>query len=213
MSAPNFNCCPNTKKIYAFCMSEDYDRYCEDDREQMADDPDYDGPICAEFWYDDEKDYYMQWLHEELQTTFGDRVGTFHGEAMDGCAITTIRVPFTFAGTEWPVEVALRLHAGYYDGFTIDWDLTKALNYYSDIFPDEQDCIDELTADTWHYDRCIPSNINAGLAKILAPKMIKRLQAALDDTTDKIDAVLDKIAPHKWHGHCMSNGEGIYWPA
>lgn len=153
MSAPNFNCCPNTKKIYAFCMSEDYDRYCEDDREQMADDPEYDGPMCAEFWYDDEKDYYMQWLEEELKTTFGDRVYIDDLNAHDGDTIARVSVPFTFAGDKWPVEVALRLHAGYYEGFTIDWDYTKVLNDYADLFPEEQDCIDELTAGYYSYNR------------------------------------------------------------
>lgn len=76
---------------------------------------------------------------------------------------------------------------------------------------ENQDLIDILTGDTY-YGWSYRDGLKLGLAKMLAPKFRKRLENELKALTDGIDDCLEKVAPCCVEGHCLSNGEGIYWP-
>lgn len=223
MSAPNFNCSHNSRHLYAFCcFNNDFDAYKKDLKEN---DPDYyeenedylENSSWAESdWYDSEKEYYLDWLKEALEEKFGrqcDFIDLLKNHVYDGTEICTISKSITFAGIDFDFEVSIDFEAGYYEGFKLDWNIKNLAGYECDSVDDleNQDLIDILTGDTY-YGWSYRDGLKLGLAKMLAPKFRKRLENELKALTDGIDDCLEKVAPCCVEGHCLSNGEGIYWP-
>ena len=222
MSAPNFNCSHNSRHLYAFCcFNNDFDAYKKDLKEN---DPDYyeenedylENSSWAESdWYDSEKEYYLDWLKEALEEKFGrkcDFIDHVKNHVYDGTEICTISKTVTFAGIDFDLEVSIDFEAGYYEGFKLDWNIKELAVIECDSVDDleDQDLIDILTGDIYYsYYR---DGLKLGLAKMLAPKFRKRLENELKALTDGIDDCLEKVAPCCVEGHCLSNGEGIYWP-
>jgi len=215
MSAPNFNCHHNSRHLNVFCIWDDFDSYKED---LKTEDPDYykelqdyfEDPASYAFseWYDDEKDYYLNFLEESLKEKFGQSVSVKKDHVYDGDSICTISRSFRFAGINFDIKVGIYFEAGYYCGFKLDWDFDSICDY--DCMPDLEGAVYLLSDNCWH-DNLGYLGLNAGLAKALAPKFLNRFNTELKNLTDLIDDCLDSVAPHKWSGVCLSNGEGIYW--
>ena len=66
MSAPNFNCSHNSRHMAVFCISQDFEAYKKDSKENDPDwyeeNEDYleNSPWAQSDWYDEEKRYYLE---------------------------------------------------------------------------------------------------------------------------------------------------------
>lgn len=225
MSAPNFNCSHNSRHLYAFCCFDcDYEAYKKDLKEN---DPDYyeenedyleNSEFAVSDWYDEEKDYYLNWLEEKLNETAKnsglkvDFIDLAKNRVYDGTELCTVSKTITFAGIGFDLELSIDFEAGYYEGFKLDWNIKNLAGYECDGLDDlsDQDLIDALTGDTY-YGYYYRDGLKSGLAKMLAPKFRKRLEKELKAMIDVIDNSLEAICPCCVEGHCLSNGEGIYW--
>lgn len=224
MSAPNFNCSHNSRHLNVFCISEDFELYKKDSKENdpewYEENEDYleNSPYAQTDWYDNEKDYYLEWLEEKLMEAKKEKgldvdfIDLAKNHVCDGDEICTVSRSFRFAGLDFDIKISIDFEAGYYDGFKLDWNIKDVLGY-------ETDDLDYITDDdfcealqgyytAWGDYRSYNS---PGLAKMLAPKLRKRIERELAALTGKIDDCLEAIAPHCWEGMTLGNGEGIYF--
>lgn len=224
MSAPNFNCSHNSRHLNVFCISEDFELYKKDSKENdpewYEENADYleNSPYAQTDWYDNEKDYYLEWLEEKLMEAKKEKgldvdfIDLAKNHVCDGDEICTVSRSFRFAGLDFDIKISIDFEAGYYDGFKLDWNIKDVLGY-------ETDDLDYITDDdfcealqgyytAWGDYRSYNS---PGLAKMLAPKLRKRVEKELEALTGIVDDCLEAIAPHCWEGSVFSNGEGIYF--
>ena len=210
MAAANFNCSPNTKYIYAWGEQSDFEEYLKENRDafEIETDEDLEKALNNEYIYSDWSE--MVWedaqndLYNVLEAKTADNKDiSFSWEAdgrvYDGDVLAKVRKSFVFAGEKLTAELAIYVKAGYYAGFTFDWDISDFEGY--DYMPDSSDCEDILSYNTF---------LNEGLQRALAPKLAKRFEAAQDALADFIDDVLQAIAPYHLTGVCLSNGAGWY---
>ena len=218
MATCNFSLRYNSDFLYAFCESSDFEKYLEDykqanDFNEDEEDEDSLREALYSDWYDDEKEYYIDWLEEELNklTAYGtglesDFTGMPSRKITDGDELAQVWKNIQFAGGEFTVMAAIDFEAGYYEGFALDWRIKSITGNYGgydfDCMPDREDCR-ELLADN--------TDLNEGLQKALADKLQARLEAALDDVTGAIEKALKTISPYHLTGVCASNGEGFYF--
>jgi len=218
MSAPNFSMRHNAQYIYGFCEHSDFEEYVEENRECWGIETEEELEECKmnsgiySDWYDEEKQYYLDWLEEELNKLTADGTGLYSDftesqRITDGDEIATVRRYFNFAGGEFMVMASIDFEAGYYEGFALDWNI-KAIegtgSYWHssfDYLPDAQDCADMLQDET---------DLNAGLCKALAPKLAARIEKELEKVTEAIEKALQTVCPYHLTGFCLCNGEGIY---
>lgn len=218
MSAPNFSCRHNAQYIYAFCDHSDFEKYVEENKDiwEIDSDEDLESYLTSDClysdWYDSEKDYYLEWLEDELNklTAYGTGLHLFFTESCritDGDEVAEIRRYFNFAGGEFMISAAIDFEAGYYEGFALDWRIKTAEGTGSywhtslDELPDSYDCANMLEDET---------TLNAGLCKALAPKLAAKFDKELAVITEAIEQALKTVCPYHLTGFCMSNGEGIY---
>jgi len=222
MSAPNFSCRTNSRYIYAFCEPSDFEAYKNDLKEN---DPDYyeenedylEGDYAYNDWYEDEKDYYLNWLSEALSDAAKDHQGLdidfmdlSSGRVYDGTELAVIKKSITFAGIDFEVALSLDFEAGYYAGFAIDWNYKNICDFDGcnlDELSDED--LAEALRD-YHYWSNSYAGLNAGLSKALAPKLRKRLAEAISEASEVIEQALQTVSPYHLTGFCLGNGEGIY---
>ena len=217
MSAPNFSCRSNSQYIYAFCEPSEFDEYVEENKElwgieteEELEDAKQNSELYSD-WYDEEKDYYLNWLEEELNKMTADGTGLYSDftestRIIDGDEVAEVRKYIQFAGGEFMVMASIDFEAGYYAGFALDWNVKKVegtRSWYSsfDYMPDARDCAEMLREET---------DLNEGLCKALAPKLQARLEAAMDEVTEAIEKALQTVSPYHLTGVCASNGEGFY---
>lgn len=221
MSTCNFSLRHNSQYIYAFCDHSDFEQYVEENKdcwgiesEEDLEAAKYqDGSLYSD-WYDEEKEYYLNWLEEELnkRTAYGTGLHLDFTEVLghritDGDEVATVRKYVDFAGGTFEVMAAIDFEAGYYEGFALDWrvkNIEGASSYWHssfDYLPDVQDCVEMLHDET---------ELNEGLCRALALKLQTRLEAALNEITTAMEEALKTICPYHLTGFCMSNGEGIY---
>ena len=212
MSTCNFSLNYNSDYLYAFCESSDFDAYFEEYKQNNEiEDEDSEREVLYSDWYEDEKDYYLDWLKEELckLTPEGSGYYTDFTESCritDGDTVAEVRKYIKFAGAEFMIMASVDFEAGYYEGFALDWNIKKIegdnwqSNYY-DYLPDLSDCMDLLRDNT---------DLNAGLCIALAQKLRDRLEAALNDVTNIIEQALKTVSPYHLTGFCACNGEGFY---
>ena len=216
MSTCNFSLRYNSDFLYAFCESSDFDAYLEDYKQNNEIDEEEDDFSLREAlysdWYEDEKDYYLTWLEEELNklTAYGTGLELFFtesGRITDGDEVAEVRRYFNFAGGEFMISAAIDFEAGYYEGFALDWRVKTAEGTGSywhssyDDLPDSYDCENMLEDET---------ELNAGLRKALAPKLAAKFEKELAVITGAIEKALKTISPYHLTGVCASNGEGFY---
>lgn len=215
MATCNFSMRHNSQYIYAFCEGSDFDAYLEDYKKNNEINDDEDDYSLREAlysdWYDDEKEYYLDWLREELYkvTAYGTGLDADFTESCkiyDGDEIATVRRYFNFAGGEFMVMAAIDFEAGYYEGFALDWRVkscegTSSWHSAYDELPDAYDCENMLEDET---------DLNAGLRKALAPKLAAKFEKELEIVTDAIETALKTVCPYHLTGFCMDNGEGFY---
>ena len=219
MSAPNFRCNTNSRYIYAFCEHGDFEKYVKEnaegwgieDDDQMSDALNDSG--LYRDWEEDEKEYYLEWLREELaKTTKGDGMAADFTEekaceVSDGDEVATVRRFFDFAGGRFMVEASIDFEAGYYEGFALDWNIKaiEGCNSYwhssVDSLPDADGCAEMLRDET---------ELNNGLCKALAAKLANRIKNELNTATEAIEKALQTVSPYHLTGCCACNGEGIY---
>lgn len=219
MSAPNFNCSHNSRHMAVFCISEDFEAYKKDSKENDPDwyeeNEDYleNSPWAQSDWYDEEKRYYLDWLEEKLKESgLNARNFADAGKVCDGDEVCTVGTSFRFAGIDFDLVVSIDFEAGYYDGFKLDWNIKEICGIDTDSLKwiDAEDLTDALTG-TWTGWGSYREYNSPGLAKMLAPKLRKRIERELAALTGKIDDCLEAIAPHCWEGMTLGNGEGIYF--
>lgn len=217
MSAPNFSMRHNSQYIYAFCDYGDFEKYVEENRDiwEVETEEELEAYKRSDSlysdWYDEEKDYYLTWLEEELNKLTADGTGLYSDftesqRITDGDEIATVRRYFNFAGGEFMVMASIDFEAGYYAGFALDWNIksiegTRSWNSSFDCLPDHQDCEYMLQDET---------DLNAGLCKALAPKLAARIEKELEKVTEAIEKALQTVCPYHLTGSCLCNGEGIY---
>ena len=219
MSAPNFSCRHNAQYIYGFCEHSDFEKYVEDNKEiwdieteEELEKAKFENEYLYSDWYQDEKEYYIDWLEEEINKLTGygsgldsDFTGMPSRRITDGDEICQVWKNIRFAGGEFTVCAAIDFEAGYYEGFALDWRIKSITGdcggYDYDEMPDRADCCDLLADNT---------DLNEGLQKALADKLQARLEAALDEVTGAIEKALKTISPYHLTGVCLGNGEGIY---
>lgn len=217
MSTCNFSLRHNSQYIYAFCERGDFEKYVEENKDvwEIESDEDLESYLMSDSlysdWYDNEKEYYLNWLEEELdkQTAYGTGLELFFTESniiTDGDEVAEVRRYFNFAGGEFMISAAIDFEAGYYEGFALDWRVKTAegtSNWHSsyDELPDAYDCENMLEDET---------DLNAGLRKALAPKLAAKFEKELAVITEAIEQALKTVCPYHLTGFCMSNGEGIY---
>lgn len=219
MSAPNFNCSHNSRHMAVFCISQDFEAYKKDSKENDPDwyeeNEDYleNSPWAQSDWYDEEKRYYLDWLEEKLKESgLNARNFADAGKVCDGDEVCTVGTSFRFAGIDFDLVVSIDFEAGYYDGFKLDWNIKEICGIDTDSLKwiDVEDLTDALTG-TWTGWGSYREYNSPGLAKMLAPKLRKRIERELAALTGKIDDCLEAIAPHCWEGMTLGNGEGIYF--
>lgn len=210
MGTWNFSGDHNTPHKAVFCMWEDHDAYKEEmrqeyDEETLENMMGMDDQFGYSDWYDSEKEYYMEMLADDLKEAFGHKIDV-DGKARDGQKVCTIEGGFYFAGIYFPFSVGIFLESGYYEGFALDWKITSLFDseYYDELPDKPEDIIHHLTewpCWNWHDSYRTPP----GLAKMLAPKLLKRQQKELKQITDKLDKILMDLAPHNMEiGWCSS---------
>jgi len=216
MATCNFSLRYNSDFLYAFCEGSDFDAYLEEYKKNNEIDEEEDDDSLREAlysdWYQDEKDYYLTWLEEELNklTVYGTGLELFFTESCritDGDEVAEVRRYFNFAGGEFMISAAIDFEAGYYEGFALDWRVKTAEGTGSywhtscDDLPDSYDCENMLEDET---------ELNAGLRKALAPKLAAKFEKELAVITGAIEKALKTISPYHLTGVCLGNGEGIY---
>ncbi|MBO4719999.1 MAG: hypothetical protein J5658_09010 [Prevotella sp.] len=228
MSAPNFNCSHNSRHLYAFLEHSDFESYVDENKEiwglESEDEVNnvkfYDSCIYDE-WYQDEKRYYLEWLEEKLMEANKEKglkvdfIDLDKNHVYDGDEICTVSRSFRFAGIDFDLEVSINFEAGYYEGFKLDWQYKDVLGYDTDAleYITDNDLFEALKG-SYNYSWYEWRDINSpGLAKMLVPKLRKRMEKELKEITDYIDDCLEAVAPYCLEGCCASNGEGFYWPA
>lgn len=199
MSCPNFPTSYNTRNIYAFDMYCDYDKYVEsyepDDDEE---------PESHESWSDFSYYDHLEDIAYRLKEAFGDYAVSFPNRRdsyrREGRIIATIQKSILFAGYYRTVSVDVVAIGGYWDGWMADVMLNRANDF--DWLPDADDLEYELTHDL---------DDNVGLARMLAPKLSKRLEATYNDLLYPIDEILAGCCDHKLGcTGIFSNGEATY---
>ena len=216
MATCNFSLRYNSDFLYAFCEGSDFDAYLEEYKKNNEIDEEDDDDSLREAlysdWYQDEKEYYIDWLEEEINKLTGygsgldsDFTGMPSRRITDGDEICQVWKNIRFAGGDFTVCAAIDFEAGYYEGFALDWRIKSITGDYGgydfDEMPGREDCR-ELLADN--------TDLNEGLQKALADKLQARLEAALDEVTGAIEKALKTISPYHLTGVCLGNGEGIY---
>lgn len=216
MATCNFSLRYNSDFLYAFCEGRDFDAYLEEyKKNNEIDEEDSDDSLREALysdWYEDEKEYYLTWLEEELNklTAYGTGMELFFtesGRITDGDEVAEVRRYFNFAGGEFMISAAIDFEAGYYEGFALDWRVKTAEGTGSywhtscDDLPDSYDCENMLEDET---------DLNAGLRKALAPKLAAKFEKELAVITGAIEKALKTISPYHLTGVCLGNGEGIY---
>ncbi len=214
MSAPNFSCTPNSCYIYAFCDFSDFKSYIEENRDAFNIDSDEDeenalqDSTLYQHWYEDEKDYYLTWLKEEIDKLDQDpnySTSTDILKVYDGDAVGNITRYVNFAGACFTITYKVIFKAGYYEGFTLDYELAqiegdKSYMSFEEI-PDAAGCRDLL------YENC---DINEGLCSALCAKLCKRIETTCNDIESALETILQTISPYHLSGSVLGNGEGIY---
>lgn len=183
MATGNFSLRRNAKILPVFCLQEDYDSECSE--------------------YDQEEDatFHIESIRAELESIFGASYVNYDPQraVYDGDEVCTVYAAFSFAGYSFGMTIRVTYESGYYDGFTLDYELKDFEGY--DFLPDSDDAQDILE----DYD------LNPGLAKMLAKKFAARIEKHYDAMAAKIDSVFAKIAPHVWEfDGAFSNGECLY---
>lgn len=222
MSAPNFNCRANSKYIYAFCMWQDFDEYKEDlkknDPEYWEEMKDYyEGDNSYWDWSEDETYFYMECLNEDLKEFANGHEGMqikFNGWSRNDAntEIATVSKRFKFGGQEWFTTLSIDIEYGYYCGWALDWNVKEIIDGWTDcgIEDMEDEELAECLRDFSYTNNCY-YGLNAGMAKILAPRFRNRIKAVVREIADVIEQALQKTAPHCLGGFCLGNGEGIYF--
>lgn len=191
MGTFNFKSSHNTPHKAVFCLWEDHDEYKEDTIKEYGEDEASKMLGCTgsdddySEWYDSEKEYFLYMLKEDIKDSFGKEVDINY-KACDGESVCDVRQDFIFANAEWYVEIGIYLEAGYYEGFALDWEVNCCAEYYSSDVPDIESAF-------WYMK---DYTNNDGLAKILAPKFIKKCEEIKNSITDKLDKILMDLAPH-----------------
>lgn len=210
MATSNFKLNSNTKNIYAYCMMRDYINDLKARREDDGEEYDPDAPIDETdyyFWFQDEAEYIESRVFDDLCEKFGklnvwrpnDDRRANDREAAILCAIETT---IDFAGYGWPVQVQVTTRPGYYDGGQLDIELRKIC--WDECYDNDDRPDDSLL----RYLLINERGMNEGMATILAPKLQKRLDAAVRDLTEQVDEVLANCASHKLGvTERFSNGE------
>ena len=219
MATCNFSTKHNATYIFAFCEHGDFEKYVEENKEildieteEELEKANFENEYLYSDWYDQEKEDRLNWLEEELDKAVSAKKGLYSdftesqaNHITDGDEVATVRKYITFAGAEFMVMVSIDFEAGYYEGFTLDWNVKQVEGtfggYDFDQIPDADDCAYLLAENT---------DLNEGLQKALASKLQARLEAALDEVTDAIETALKSVSPYHLTGFCLGNGEGIY---
>ena len=219
MSAPNFSLRYNSQYLYAFLEHSDFEAYVDENadiwgletEEEINDAKFRDAEIYQE-WEADEKDYYLEWLKEEIEKLCQYGTGYYSDftdspKIYDSDKVCDVRKYFNFAGGEFMVMAQIDFRAGYYEGFSLDYRFTCVEGTHSwnakceDYLPDAQDCEYLLEEET---------DLNPGLRKALAPKLANKIEAVYDEITAIFEQALKTVSPYHLTGCCASNGEGFY---
>lgn len=168
--------------------------------------------------YSEDKEYYISLLRESLENEFAPATTArgYHKvdyyddgrEIYDGDDVADVTDVFTFAGSEFEITYKVVFHSGYYEGFTLDYELKTSDTAGEDYLPDDGDAQDLQDTAEYLEDVC---GLNPGLAKMLARPFIARVNNCAKSIRTRIDNVFAKIAPHNFT--CIgvfSNGEAIY---
>lgn len=184
MATGNFSMYRNSSIFPAYCMSQDL----------TDDDPELSYIYCEEAIYS---------VREKLVDKFGKNcVDWESGRLVDrNNSICEVSDFFEFAGSEFSVTYKVTYESGYYEGFTLDWELKSMGEDYSEI-PDVEQLAEDLE---YYYD------LNPGLARMLAPKLQKRFQKVCEKIENGIDEVFTETSPHDLAVTAVcSNGETFY---
>lgn len=171
----------NASKIFAFGME------CED-----------------EFDYDIEKEDIVECLLEE-----GFVRG--HGvRAMDGDVVAYRPLSCVMYGVEIEATIDIVLHAGYYQGASLDWEMSFSIGY------SDWDSLDSTWFSTTvlnDIEEQIADEYNAGLAKIGAPLVLEKLKHFRDELIEHAENALSECTQPLKVAARFSNGETIYTEA
>lgn len=193
MSAPNFSLNHNTRDIYAFCLYQDYYKYDTEAGYEPTDEG-------YSAWSEYETETWEDVIIRKLTEKFGGN-NTWKPTdrpRRDANLLAAVESYVDFAGESWPVSVNILQIPGRYDGWTVDFEL-RQVNGWDDI------------PEAYDLERDLRYCVNDGLARALAPKLLKRLKDELVRLTDQVDDVLRGCATHVLGCTALfSNGEAFY---
>lgn len=196
MSTANFSLV-NAKKYYAVKSTFEYENEEGQIEEQYKESWDWENDIEV-FGENIPSEYSMN--------TRGDYVGYDRNYPQTACE-KSIAKEFKFGGVEVEVGLIPVLRSGYYDG--ANWDYVKYVRMERDWESDD-DVDDSICAENVSLF-CQNAFENRGFAKIIAPKLYKKIAGVFDELDDVFSNIAEQMCDMKLA--CVgvfSNGEAVY---
>lgn len=208
MGTSNFSR-PNASKVFACLMSEDV-FICED---------------CGDYSYETTKcescgstngnletrppdDCEVEEFRRSVRTSLSEIPNVYYRDKEGYCHrrskinLATLIVEKVFAGVSIEIVLEVTMELGYYAGAQLDWDLT----YYADGYENDTEPIEE-----WKYQAL--KEHNAGLVRMLQPKVEKWLEKAKNKLIEDVENVFTEVTTPLIRVATFSNGESIYQKA
>jgi len=157
-----------------------------------------------EFGFDDLKSCIAEKLSENLDNTALDTFSTSHKQNFDrnfqGSHLYDLNTQKTFGDMTISIEVSMILREAYYDGASLDYDLSFSTDW-SDDFESYEDAVTEAA---------YQSDMNAGLKVIQSRNIEEWVSVTKDALIELTEKIFGEVSTPLNIAGIFSNGEAVY---
>ena len=205
MSTPNF-ALKNASRYFVFGMPVYYTQEEIDERELDQDLLGEFDEIGTEFSYDAAKDN----VAYELKSKGWHSIDECDGDRSYPTTLFSAKTVSIMCGDN-PIDITIQVGctSGYYEAANFDWFVNiktyRKVDYYYETCDYDYDDLttDDVIRDDW-YD-------NAGLSKIHAAHIVRKIQAIIDELKNEAELAFSMYCDEEMGLACLfSNGEAIY---
>lgn len=187
----------NASKVYAICMNSEQPKLDDDGNETEEMETVY----AEQEDYNDTRDYVAEKMKEVEGYNFSTLSGSPNNDlrSFEGSLIGQWSIDKTYGDVNVEVIIVACSRAGYYEGACLDWYIDTYICGYEN---------DDINADDFeHYS----DKMNAGMAKIIAPKANKWIETMKDKMAADLEKVFAECCGIELEVVAtFSNGETIY---
>lgn len=111
---------------------------------------------------------------------------------------------FTYYGVEWHIGLIVKTVSGYYEGFSLDYDITITSDISNTEYTNEDDWVmDIITFDS----DCLPYK---GLFLANTDKTKRKIKEMIDTLQDEVETIFEEYSTPLIMVAQFSNGEAVY---